>query len=139
MKRTESGFTLIELMIALVILGTLAALAYPAYTSIIKDNHLKKARANILQIEQSMERYYTQKSTYTGAIMPAAYAATEKFNFTLSQAGACDVADGVGADKYCIVARPNADWDDTETRFLVREGHGEVFICSAEDACIKTN
>lgn len=137
MKRTEAGFTLIELMIAVVILATLAALALPSYNNMVKNNHLKNARANIMQIEQSLERFYTQKGTYVGAAIPAQLTATDKFNFTLSEAGACEVGGGLGADKYCIVARPNAAWGTTETRFLVRDGLGEVFTCTSADACTK--
>src|SRR5690554_2337838 len=62
--RRSSGFTLIELMIVVAIVGILAAIAYPSYQRYVQDSRRSDARANLLQLAQFMERYYTANGRY---------------------------------------------------------------------------
>lgn len=54
---TQAGFSLIELLLALVILGVLAGVAIPGYMSHIEDARNKQAIADILRIEGAIERF----------------------------------------------------------------------------------
>ncbi len=137
MKNQQSGFTLIEVMIIVVILGTLAAIAYPNYTKFVKDGHLTKAKSNILAIDQSMQRYYSQKSTFINASIPTNLQTTEKFDFALAttaDGSACHLTE-TGSDKYCIIARPNEDYKEQETRTLIRSELGQIYLCSSPTSC----
>jgi type IV pilus assembly protein PilE len=58
------GFTLIELMITVAIVGILAAIAYPSYTEQIRKNRRADAKAVLLELTQWMERFYTENSRY---------------------------------------------------------------------------
>ena len=60
----QSGFTLIELMIVVAIVGILSAIAYPSSTEYIARGHRAEARANLLQAAQWMERAATATGTY---------------------------------------------------------------------------
>ena len=58
MKRLMAGFTLVELMIVVVILGILAAVAIPAFTRYVKRSKTSEAAGNIAKIYQGELTYY---------------------------------------------------------------------------------
>ena len=65
--KKSAGFTLIELMITVAIVGILAAIALPAYSQYIARGKRAEARAAILQAEGWLERFYTDNKSYTTA------------------------------------------------------------------------
>ena len=67
------GFTLIELMIVVAVVGILSAIAYPSYTEYVRRGHRADARAGLLQAQQWLERAATATGTYPTAALPDAF------------------------------------------------------------------
>ena len=64
--KTRRGFTLIELVIIIVILGILATQAIPTYLSMVDDAKKASAKANLGSLRSSVSIYYAYKATPMG-------------------------------------------------------------------------
>ena len=71
--KRRGGFTLIELMIVVAIVGILAAIAYPSYVEQVRKGRRADAMAQMVTLAQAYERFYTSNNTYVGfwAALPA--------------------------------------------------------------------
>ena len=63
-QTTQTGFTLIELMIAVAIVALLAAIAVPNYTRYVEQSRRTDATTALTRIAGQLERCYTQFGTY---------------------------------------------------------------------------
>jgi type IV pilus assembly protein PilE len=118
MKQAQRGFTLIELMIAVVVVGILSAIAIPSYRIYVQKAERGAAKAAMLNIAQTQERYFTNNGTYLAiAALPTAAPAgwqnysgssssSAKYNITV----AAGLLSGTGTtaitDNYTITATP---------------------------------
>ncbi|HPS38953.1 MAG TPA: type IV pilin protein [Candidatus Cloacimonadota bacterium] len=64
MYRDESGFTLIELMIVIVVIGILATLAVPKYMTVTRKAKESEAKMVLSQLHSLQEAYYRENDTY---------------------------------------------------------------------------
>jgi type IV pilus assembly protein PilE len=68
MKNKAAGFTLIELMVVVAIVGILASIAMPAYQDYVLRGKLAEAYSQMASLQLRMEQYYQDNRTYgTGA------------------------------------------------------------------------
>ncbi len=73
--KSEVGFTLIELMIVVGIIGMLTAIAYPTYTEYVIKTKRTDAKDKLSEVMFEMERYNTRNRTYTLDMTDLGYAA----------------------------------------------------------------
>lgn len=90
----QQGVTLVELLIALVIVGVLTAVALPLYDRYQARTYRAQATADIGDCAQALERFYTVNFTYAGANLATICTATSPptgdalYNITLPTADA---------------------------------------------------
>ncbi len=90
--KTNSGFTLIELMIVVVIIGILAAIAIPNYTDYVMRGRIPDAASGLSNKVVAMEQYFQDNRTYAGGPGCTADTTTSKFfDFDCSVAGTVNV------------------------------------------------
>ncbi|WP_054113786.1 type IV pilin protein [Marinagarivorans algicola] len=76
MKKNRQGFTLIELMIVVAIVGILAAVAIPSYQQYIEKSRRVDAKETLMRLATLQERFFFQRSSYTNDLTELGVAGT---------------------------------------------------------------
>lgn len=97
----RKGFTLIELVIAVAIMGILVTIAYPSYTNYVLKSRRSDALATLTQDQMALERCYAQNFSYTAACtsLPAFPQVTPQGFYSISLSN-------LGASTYTLTATP---------------------------------
>ena len=88
-KGSQKGFTLIEVVIVVTIIGILAMIGIPSYQDSVRSGKRADAKGVLMGAANSMERYFTSNSNYTGATagsdgVPDQSPETGSANYTIS-------------------------------------------------------
>ncbi|MBK6006093.1 type IV pilin protein [Ramlibacter ginsenosidimutans] len=67
------GFSLIELMVVVAVIGLLASIALPSYTRYVLRSHRSSAITGVLDVASRQARYYTTNNTYTTSMTALGY------------------------------------------------------------------
>jgi type IV pilus assembly protein PilE len=62
--KKRNGFTLIELMIVVAVVGLLAVIAYPSYLGYLRRTNRVDATAGLMRVASAQEKYFVQNNTY---------------------------------------------------------------------------
>ena len=66
--KKQAGFSLIELMIAIVIIGIVTAIAIPSYNSFTLKSHRSEAKSALLDIAAREEEFYSENKEFTDEV-----------------------------------------------------------------------
>lgn len=131
MERNNSGFTLIEILIVVTIIGILAAIAIPSWQEYQRKASRAEARSTMLDIAQKQERYFTNRSTYLAIAAPPAAAPANFQNYSGSEVASRKydivVAAGATADiatSFAITATPSNGFSDPTCNVLTLGSDG---------------
>jgi type IV pilus assembly protein PilE len=69
--KSTNGFTLIELMIVVMIIGVLMGIGLPSYRDYVLRSHRTDAQSSLIDIAARQERFVAQQNTYAALISPA--------------------------------------------------------------------
>lgn len=67
MRRTNRGFTLIEIMIVIAIIGIVITIGYPSLTEYVKKGRRTEVAGLLTEQAQILERFYSKSNVYTAA------------------------------------------------------------------------
>ncbi|HEY8100136.1 MAG TPA: type IV pilin protein [Burkholderiaceae bacterium] len=127
------GFTLIELMITVVVIGILSAIAIPAYTDHVIRGKLMEATSSLSNGRVKMEQFFQDNRTYSGGTCPAA---TASFTYACTTAVLTPTiytitATGIGnlsAYSYTInqdnTKTSTTPWGNSITCWVIKKGGG---------------
>jgi type IV pilus assembly protein PilE len=105
--KKRSGFSLLELLVVLVIVGILASVAYPSYVDSVRKANRSEAIAELQNILAAQERYFLANRTYAKDLTLLGYPAGGTLdNFTLAGED-CDPVDLT----LCVEIRASAATD----------------------------
>ncbi len=103
----QKGMTLIEILIAVVIVGLISAIAIPAYTSQIEKSRRVEAQTGLIELHLWAEQYYTENKNYpnsadlsTGLTTCSSCTLSDEYTFSINNSG-------TGTQRFVLKAAVN--------------------------------
>lgn len=88
MRTVKPGFSLIELLIAVVIVGILAAICYPSYQQYVLRSYRAEAISQLLQLANAQEQHLADYGVYSADLAVLGAKASERYQFKVNLSAA---------------------------------------------------
>lgn len=125
------GFTLVELMITVAVLGIIVAIGYPAYTDQMRKTRRADAKSALMDAASKMERFYTQFGRYSATIANVGISATSPENFY----GIAATVTGAGSQTFTLTAtRAGQQTADVCGNFTINQAQNRNVVSASLSA-----
>jgi len=132
------GFTLVEIMLALVVMGVLAAVALPAYQQAVQKSRRSDAIAMLTAVQQAQERWRANRTGYAANLSDLGFSSGQ------SPKGYYEIAlSNVAMSTYTVTATPISSGAQAKDSVCAKLGiavsGGQVSYTSADSASQATS
>lgn len=132
------GFTLVEIMLALVVVGVLAAVALPAYQQAVQKGRRSDAIAMLTAVQQAQERWRANRTGYAANLSDLGFSSSQ------SPKGYYEIAlSNVAMSTYTVTATPISSGAQAKDSVCAKLGiavsGGQVSYTSADSASQATS
>lgn len=122
----QQGFTLVELLTVVIILGMLATIAYPTYQQYVRKTRMESARSDLIENVRKLEDYYNKNKSFTGFKSTDLIQTKSNDYFTLTL---------VASDNdYEITAKPTTK-NKKEKQSAIYKSLEGMFLCTDGEDC----
>ena len=112
--KSQTGFSLVELIIAVVILITLAGIGYPLYQDQVRKARRTDARSAAMQVALAQEQFFTREGRYATALDAATLNLGSPLKDGKSEAEYYDIAVASAASSFTVTVTPTAGKSQTK-------------------------
>ena len=130
----QSGVTLIELIIVVVIVGILAAIAMPSYRQYVIRSQRADATAALLRLSTAQEKFYLDNNAYASSLASLNITGTERGFYTLTTSCSTDGC-AAGFEAVAIPVSTGPQSADKDCRRFATNDRSEHFACKTSSAC----
>ncbi len=123
----HQGFTLIEMLIALVILGIVMGIALPTYQNSVVRSQRSAAQGDLLNAAQAMEKEYTLNFSYAGAAAGTNFPAQSPIDSGNKRYNLSIIGASTGVDTFLVRATPIAGTNQADDGILEINHLGQRF------------
>lgn len=146
MQKRENGFTLIELMITVAIVGILAAISYPSYQESVYRSRRAEAKSMLVEATARQERFFSQNNQYSANTNGLGYPAVSGNNNLANSENSYYQITVATATVTCPIATcfsmtataVNGQLNDTKCRTLTLNSLGQKTATNSAAAAVTT-
>jgi type IV pilus assembly protein PilE len=132
--RHAGGYTLIEILIVVIIVGVLMAVAIPSYINSVRKSHRAEAKTALLDLAAREERYYTVNNSYTGSATALGYATAFPINLDTKPYFQLSIS-GSTASTYNLLAQAQGDQQNDACGNYMLDNFGNQTNSTATTGC----
>ncbi|MEG0405246.1 MAG: type IV pilin protein [Acinetobacter sp.] len=134
-NQSTNGFTLVELMIVVVIIGILAAFAYPSYIQYKIRTQRTDAQSEMMFVAQRMQAYKATNGTFQNATVSLLYGGTTTPKQGVALYDLSFSPSPTGATSWVLIATPRTGTQQVSNGVICLNDQGQKFWAKGAATC----